>query len=588
MIKKIIITGLVVAATYVGSTWYMGQSAKNDLTKTVELSNEQVSKWFGDTVYYSLENYKENLFNSSATFRININFPKFKKQIDFDMSIQHGPLPWADISHGDFTPKRYSYESTLAKNEFVQPLLDIAPVPFSDKGYASFDGSNKGRYTIAPIKYNKRIGETQLGLEFAGLESDYSYKLVPYIVTAHTKLPLFHFTLEEHGRATEFNIKDWQTKTDVNLSNDLYNRSSDGHIDTMNYLIDGVSIDLANVTINDSMQDDGTLIAGTSTATAKDLLIDGIRLGGLTYSTSYDRLDSKSTKHFFTTLLSVFRPVLTKVDTITEKEIQELLGQQGLKLGALVFGLFNQGPSLTYGPIRLTNSKGSADLSMKFDFSPPNLSTLSDPNSTPDQFMFYFLNGIDVQVGASAPWYAEFLTNFVRLRYKFEKKELIDLSQFDFKKFSELLESAVVESELFKKEGDRFTLNIKAKAPEKQSLIEVDKINVNGQEIPLKEAINLLETRIAKATSLLESNGYMDELKRLMPEPEYDKYTEKYTGETTSAEELEPIDPATVCPADDQECIDIINELNQNMENAAEADHSTQTEPAHDAQKATP
>ena len=69
MFKKLAIAGVVVIAGYLGSTWYVGGTAKDHIQKSVELHNANLQKYIGDTVYFSIEDYKAGLFSSSFAFR---------------------------------------------------------------------------------------------------------------------------------------------------------------------------------------------------------------------------------------------------------------------------------------------------------------------------------------------------------------------------------------------------------------------------------------------------------------------------------------------------------------------------------------
>ncbi len=574
MFKKIVITGAVVALGYLGATWYVGGTAKDHIQKSVELHNANLQKYIGDTVYFSIEDYKAGLFSSSFTQRVNIKLPNFNKYIDFAYEIQNGPLPWADLSQGKFALKRYSFESKLVKNELTQALFDLAQNPFHAVASVGFDGIEKGTQFVAPFKIDKKIDEAHIVFDFGGIDSDYTYALEPFKLESISKMPKFTMKVSDPNGGIEVVSTDWLIDANYDLSDGKTNSSTKAQAANLKYIIDGIAIDLNQLSVNDSIVDDGKLMSFLTQANAKEFKIDDLNLGGLDYDTSYERIDAPAAKQIFSTVFDIVKEIMADPSGFNEAKAEALIQQQSLKLGALALAIFNHGPSLTYGPIRLTNDKGSADLSVKLDFLQPKLSGFTDPDFDVEAYIMSLINGVNVDISGNAEWFAEFLPKFTALTHKYDDTiEPVDLSTIDFKHISELFEQGLVESELFKKEGQRIKLQVLAKAPEKQSISALEKISVNGVEHGLDEAQMLLMMRAEKATELLDENGFTEAIETLF-ESKYEEaipYESEETDATDASEAAkaaadEALDAAMEsqeCAPDDQECIKVRHELEE-------------------------
>ena len=579
MFKKLAIAGVVVIAGYLGSTWYVGGTAKDHIQKSVELHNANLQKYIGDTVYFSIEDYKAGLFSSSFIQRVNFKLPNFNKHIDFAYEIQNGPLPWADMRQGKFALKKYSFESKLLKNELIQPLFDLADNPFHASGSVGLDGIEKGTQFVAPFKIDKKIDEAHIVFDFGGIDSDYTYALEPFKLESISKMPKFTMKVSDPNGNLEVLSTDWLIDANYDLSDGKTNSSTKAQAATLKYILDGIAIDLNQLSVNDSIVDDGKLMSFLTQASAKEFKIDELNLGGLDYDTSYDRIDAPAAKQIFSTLFEIVKEVMADPSGFNEAKAEELIQQQSLKLGALALAIFNHGPSLTYGPIRLTNDKGSADLSVKLDFLQPKLSGFNDPNFDVEAYIMSLINGVKVDISGNAEWFAEFLPKFVALTHKYDDTiDPVDLSAIDFKNISELLEQGLVESKLFKKEGQRIKLQVLAKAPEKQSISALEKVSVNGEELGLDEAQALLMERADKATELLDENGFTEAIETLF-ESTYEEAIPDESEESDDAndaalaaadEAMAAADEAMAaaiesleCAPDDQACIEEKRELEE-------------------------
>ncbi len=550
MIKKLAIAGAVVVAGYLGATWYVGTTAQEHLESRIDFANATVKKYLGDFVSYSLENYQSGLFTSTATQRLNINLPDFKKHIDVDFVIHNGPLPWAELSQGKFAPKRYSFEQQLVKNEFLEPLFKLSEKPFYGVGSVDFSDVETGTQHISAFKIDTTIDDAHIVIDFDGGSADYSYATEPFKLTSLGKLPKINFKVSDATNSFELNTADWVLNSNYDFSDGRTNTSTEGQVGTLKYTFDDLTIDLNQLTISDKIIDDGKLISVLTQSSAKEFKVDGLSLGGLDYDTSYEKVDSSAAKQLFGILMDIVKEVAANPANLSEEKISQLLTEQSLKLGALTVALFNHGPGLTYGPIKLTNPKGSADISVKLDFLQPKLSGFTDPNFDAEAYIMSLINGISVDVSGNAEWFAEFLPKITELVYKYSDEEQIDLSSFDFTRISELLESGLVDSQLFKKEGKRIALKIHAKAADKQSISTLEKISINGEEHNLEVALDLLNERADKTSEILESNGFIEAMDIL--------FKPLNTNDYTYDEELEEHDEEalTDCPEGDQECLE--------------------------------
>lgn len=564
MFKKIAIVGVAIAAAYLGSTWYVGKTAQEQLVKNAELDNARLKQYLGDLVYYSVEDYQAGLFTSTATYRLNINLPNFKRQIDQRYTIQNGPLPWADLQQGDFAPKRYSYDAELVKNDFIEPLFSLADKPMTQHAKVGFDNSESGTYQITPIKVDKTHDEAQFKIDFAGFNTEYTLHREPYKIQSHGTIPSLSLEVGDQDIKFDLIAKDWVIESNYDLSQDRVNGQTKSTVGSMQYLIDDIKIDLNGLDAQDQIQDDSQLISVQSQTKAKALIIDDMNLGGLEYQVAYNKIDSTAGKQIFNIVMALVKEAAMNIDTFSEKKFEEMIMREALKLGALSITALSHGPELQYGPIRLFTDKGSVDFAMKLGFLPPNLSKLNEPGFDEYSYMLSLLKHAEFELSGNAAWVEDFSRKLTLLAYKKAKLGEDAANDFNFDKISQMLEQGLVDSELFKKEGERVVLKVSVKAPENKTLEDVETVTVNGQEYPFnEETAQLFNTRLEKADEILMDNGFYNAVELIVSPLQFEDAIDDY-AELEESEQESLLD----CQPDDQECLELEQEMQKALESA--------------------
>jgi len=167
----------VVAAGWVGATWYTGKK----MQARVEQMLVDVNQHFASEVPFvklrlERRDYTRGVFVSQVRYALVLEQsdllpPDFPVgPIEFDTRIEHGPFPLKLLARGAFAPVLAASHSELARTENVAPLFELTGgVPFyADDVVMHYDGRVQAQARIAPIRHANE--EKGLTVEFSGLD----------------------------------------------------------------------------------------------------------------------------------------------------------------------------------------------------------------------------------------------------------------------------------------------------------------------------------------------------------------------------------------------------------------------------------
>lgn len=191
--KKSVIALAVVAAGYLGTTWFLGQQAENAYHQTIDEINQQLSGIAGmpPEVQFkvTIKEYKRGFFSSDALFEISANVGGDKGAFEYKEHIEHGPLPAAGVMRGEFMPVLARAQGELVKNEAITEWFDLVAqqgnVPVNTVTYIGFNTKGRSQITFSPID----VADQKRIIKLSPAHFTVDYNLLDRNFTADGALP---------------------------------------------------------------------------------------------------------------------------------------------------------------------------------------------------------------------------------------------------------------------------------------------------------------------------------------------------------------------------------------------------------------
>jgi len=409
----------VVAAGWVGATWYAGTKIEARVDGLLKEANQHLAERM-PFVSLKMErlDYQRGVFSSQARYALVLEReldaggflpPDFPAgSIELDTRIAHGPFPWARLAGGHFAPVLAASHSELIKTDKVARLFELTGgVPFySDDSVIHYDGRVESSTRLAAIHYEDR-GRT---LAFSGLDLNVQADAIGFKQTA----------VKMDGRIDEFRV-DMGDKFRFLMSNiTLASDNTMGKFDVMNGdvsmkagRIEFVGSDSrnskGNVTIDDfvyrvGMSENDTALSVEVAYGLEKLVFQrpaprpvNMDFGGGEIVIKLDNLNAAALQELAEAYVGIMQGIMAKrSDAALKAAILPGLLAAGEKL------IVNK-PALTIAPRWRTDAGES---SVRFSvgiMAPPNLVDMLASQRLPDDLALQLIERIDVDLSVSRP-----------------------------------------------------------------------------------------------------------------------------------------------------------------------------------------
>lgn len=164
MKKRIVVfavIGLVVvlAAAYVGSTWYVGHRAEQEIHARVAAYNRNVQRYLAHKDFsaaLTVADYQRGVFSSNVRYLLKLNDGDTTTTLQSVDHLVHGPFPYTEIKQGDFRPLLVASDSRLVlpdilPGDFPKPVDNSRPVAYAHTTL-TFSGGGKSVWHVQPLK----------------------------------------------------------------------------------------------------------------------------------------------------------------------------------------------------------------------------------------------------------------------------------------------------------------------------------------------------------------------------------------------------------------------------------------------------
>lgn len=186
---KLALGAAVVAAVYVGSSWYVGGRIHDEVQKQATaaqtfLDTNSSVALFTKKRKVAISQYERGVFSSTVQYEIELADQEADFSFKFEDKIYHGPLP---IVAGYFKPVLALVEGRLLQTEQSKPWFDAAQKqePYQGRTVFEFGGDISGQGQFAALNYLDPETQMQLQTDLAAVEYSYERKTETVQVDIH-------------------------------------------------------------------------------------------------------------------------------------------------------------------------------------------------------------------------------------------------------------------------------------------------------------------------------------------------------------------------------------------------------------------
>ncbi|MFT0212219.1 YdgA family protein [Pseudomonas sp. F1_0610] len=168
--KKSIVALAVVAAGYLGTTWFLGEKTEEAYRQTIGEVNQQLASFASITpeIQFSVEikEYNRGFFSSDAVFEIGVGNGNDKSSFEYKEHIEHGPLPFEGVMRGELMPVLARAQGQLVENESIKEWFDLVAkqgnIPVNTVTYIGFNTKGRTEINFSPIDVEENFSSVKL------------------------------------------------------------------------------------------------------------------------------------------------------------------------------------------------------------------------------------------------------------------------------------------------------------------------------------------------------------------------------------------------------------------------------------------
>lgn len=478
---------LLVILGYFGGTWYSGTQVDEQVIRRTQDINAQLRS-NGLPVQVSSEKKDAGLFSSTYILTLRMDNAGQSHSLDFNVQVEHGPLPLSRLQEGKLQPVRALSHVTLINNEKTARLYELSQgqPPLELMLTTHLDGQTQYHGRVASLAFNNtRDGQ----LHFDGMNFEGSVDATLRAAQFSANMPLIQVTPPETANGTSTVIF-----RDLALSSHYEGRDTNNPLWRQQSTLAAFSLASDNARLEiDHYQTDSTadtqdnLLALQQNTVLNNIRINGADIGKLQYGVSASSLDRDGTIQFMTQawqqLLNAGQP-----GAATEP-------QQWTTLLASLDLMLSGKPELTVGPITWTLPEGAATATLNVGLNNP-VPLLSQFGNNPNALLFNALRSVSMQLQADQAMPAAVEDRIKQLI----PEALASADSTSGPTAAEKLDTMIdilVKNQLLYRRQNQIALNVDIEG--KPSLATANTIEMNGEQFEPKAFIDAVQTRAAAA-----------------------------------------------------------------------------------------
>lgn len=383
---------LLVILGYFGGTWYSGIKVDEQVIRRTQDINAQLRS-NGLPVQVTSEKKDAGLFSSTYTLTLRIDNGGQSHSLDFNVQVEHGPLPLSRLQQAKLEPVRALSHVTLINNEKTSRLFELSQgqPPLELLLTTHLDGQTRYRGSVASLAFNNtRDGQ----LHFDGMDFEGTVDATNPVAQFSGNMPLIQVTppKTEDGTSTLI-FRDLAMSSHYdgrNTKNPLWRQQST--LATFSLASANAKLEIDGYQTDSKVDTQDSLLALQQNTVLDRVRINGTDLGKLQYAMAASGLERAGAMQFITQawqqLLNAGQP-----------GDQAVPQQQWMALLASLDLMLSGKPELTVGPITWTLPEGSAKASINVALNNP-VPLLSQFGNDPYALLLNALRSVRIQMQA--------------------------------------------------------------------------------------------------------------------------------------------------------------------------------------------
>ncbi len=478
---------LLVILGFFATTWYSSTKVDEQVTQRTEHINATLRD--NDLpAQISTEKKDAGLFSTHYIVSLHIDSGKQSHVLDFDVVVEHGPLPLTRLQQGKLKPVQALSHITLIKNEHTAGLFKLSQdqTPLQMQLLTDFGGNTNYKGNLTSLSHNDDKGQ----LHFDGMTFEGTVNEATTLAEFSGVMPLLQFTLpkDKDGTGTVLfrDMKISSVYDNRDTANPVSNQqSSMAEFSLTNDTVNVQARDYQNSLSADTKNEQTTISSDTKW---NALRINSVDLGSLQYGLSAEKLNPAATKQFFDASWQVLLGNIGLGDRDSEH-------MASLSMATALSQMFSGHPDITVGPILWTLPEGAAKASVKLGLNNP-LPLLSKYLDSKVDLLVRTLRSVNIEFDADQAMPAEAARHLAKLASGSATGDK-DLSADETAKKMTRIINILVDNKLLAQKDGHIALT--ANVSGEKSLLDAKQVEMNGESFEIDKFVQTLQERAAAA-----------------------------------------------------------------------------------------
>jgi len=479
---------LLVILGYFGGTWYSGTKVDEQVIRRTQDINAHLRS-NGLPVQVTSEKKDAGLFSSTYTLTLRIDNAGQSHSLDFNVQVEHGPLPLSRLQQGKLQPVRALSHVTLINNEKTSRLFELSQgqPPLDVLLTTHLDGQTRYRGRVASLSFNNtRDGQLHFdGMTFEGAV-DASNQMAQFAGT----MPLIQVTppKTENGTSTLI-FRDFAMSSHYDgrdSKNPLWRQQST--LAAFSLASDDARLEIDRYQTDSKADTQDSLLALQQSTVLNQIRINGTDLGKLQYTVVASGLDRAGAMQFITQAWQqLFNAGQTGDQAAPQPHWMTLLASLELMLSGK--------PELAVGPITWTLPEGSAKATLNLTLNNP-VPLLSRFGSDPYALLLNALRSARLQLQADEAMPQGAADRFSQLRSGAAAASGASAEPAAAEKLDAII-NILIRNDLLYRQQELIGLDLKIEGD--PSLASASAVDMNGEQYDAAEFVSIVQTRAAAA-----------------------------------------------------------------------------------------
>ncbi len=479
---------LLVILGYFGGTWYSGTKVDEQVIRRTQDINAQLRS-NGLPVQVTSEKKDAGLFSSTYTLTLRLDNAGQSHSLDFNVQVEHGPLPLSRLQQGKLEPVRALSHVTLINNEKTARLFELSQgqPPLELLLTTHLDGQTRYRGRVASLAFNNiRDGQ----LHFDGMNFEGAVDATNRVAQFSGNMPLIQVTppKTENGTSTLI-FRDLAMSSHYDgrdTKNPLWRQQST--LAAFSLASDDARLEIDQYQTDSKADTQDSLLALQQNTVLNQVRVNGTDLGKLQYTVTASGLDRAGAMQFIAQawqqLLNVGQP---GDQAVPQQKWMALLTSLDLMLSGK--------PELTVGPITWTLPEGSAKASINVALNNP-VPLLSRFGNDPYALLLNALRSVRMELQADQAMPQGAADRVSQLRSGAVASPGSTVEPTAAEKLDTIIDILVRNQLLYRKQDQiGLSLNIEGDP----SLASAGAVDMNGEQYDLVGLVSAVQTRAAAA-----------------------------------------------------------------------------------------